>query len=1125
MLKIYTLGKSVAYFEDEQPLTFRTRKAEAILYYLIVTAKAVDRTELAELFWSDMTTSNAQKNLRTVLPDLRSLLGDLITITNQDVAFNKKSAHWVDLYQLYELLNNAWVSEEEKLTQFLELYQGELLNELNVPNVPGYEIWLQQQRESLKSLIVETMQQLSESFLEQDAFKLGLDATQVWLNLQPWNENAHRIRMQLFWRSRQRSAALLQYNQCFDYLEEELGVEPSPETKKLYIQIQNDAIPLANDQKKTASPPPKRPKYNLPTRFTTFVGREQEIETLITYLLDQKHPLVSILGEGGVGKTRLALAVAERLVADPSATPFSDGVWFISCAGIDASLTAPEQLVIHIGTAIGIQFQGRKPLSEQLTDYLFNKSMLLVLDNFEHLSEHIPLLLSWVELARNLQLLVTSRHTLNIQSDLYMRLNGLEVPPFAHYEIDEVLSEEELSRLLMTPSVQILNDRARKVWPLFVVDPQNGVAVAKLCKLLDGNPLALELTATLVIDYDPATIYKELTHNYTLLASDLQDLPLRQRSIHNAIDYSWRLLPAELTTLLAQCSAFRATFTYQAITTITAASPRSITQLVHRSLLHADDQRDLHIHETVRQFAAEKLAQNRELQLAIHQKHSEYYIGLLVNWWENPESKHIVTQLLPHLDNIYAAWEWAFNHQLYGLLSHAIIPFTQFHIYAGLVWNVLLLINTTYQKLQASSPLAPDHHTLSPNAGNGAHLSQAESYHEMHTALTYASGVFHHHLGNYEQATEYLRVAQAAVFQHGLLYLAANIEHYLANICRLSQLLERAKELFALAIRHAEEQKQPYTMILSRLYLAVTANQQGQPEEGMSHLQQATLMLRQHPDVSLDAMHYDISCDIYHAQGRWSDALASSQKKVEINLQQRYPSESFHTIGKIFWQSGRFELAKEYLERVDSTNRSDLYRPGRYWHTVWLLDFANLYVAWQQPEQALFYSQLARSYAQKQGQRILLGRAMKAAGAAQVQLRQWDIAEENLTQALALFRRELAFDHECTALTQLIHLYIALYKKHELISTSQALWDILHSGKLDMTNAEPIKAWWACSQAFEVLGDPRAKEARITAYQFYTDQLANIQDETWRLDFANRIPEHQSLQRAMNSLAAIAPEQ
>lgn len=126
-----------------------------------------------------------------------------------------------------------------------------------------------------------------------------------------------------------------------------------------------------------------------------------------------------------------------------------------------------------------------------------------------------------------------------------------------------------------------------------------------------------------------------------------------------------------------------------------------------------------------------------------------------------------------------------------------------------MVWNVLLLINTNYQKLQALSPLSPAHHTLSPNARNGVYLSQAESYHEMHTALTYASGVFHHHLGNYEQATEYLRVAQAAVFQHGFLYLAANIEHYLANICRLSQLLERAKELLPLPFAMPKSRSNP----------------------------------------------------------------------------------------------------------------------------------------------------------------------------------------------------------------------------------------------------------------------------------------------------------------------------
>ena len=177
-------------------------------------------------------------------------------------------------------------------------------------------------------------------------------------------------------------------------------------------------------------------------------------------------------------------------------------------------------------------------------------------------------------------------------------------------------------------------------------------------------------------------------------------------------------------------------------------------------------------------------------------------------------------------------------------------------------------------------------------------------------------------------------------------------------------------------------------------------------------------------------------------------------------------SSDFHTLGKILWQSGRYEQAKEFLEQVDSTNKNDFYRPGTYWHTVWLLDFANLYVAWEQPEQALFYSQLAGNYAEKQGQKVLLGRAQKAAGAAQRQLDQWDEARQSLNQALGLFRQESALDHECTALTQLIQLHLTLEDEEEIQTYANDIWNLLHSGKLDMTNAEPTKAWWACYLAF-----------------------------------------------------------
>jgi DNA-binding SARP family transcriptional activator/predicted ATPase len=718
MLKINLLGRTSSNLNGSPTLAFRTRKAEAILYYLVMAAQPIDRSTIAELFWSDMTTANAQKNLRSVLPGLRDLLGDYLLITNRQITFNQSLEHLVDLYELQRVLADSSLTHAEKFSQFTKYYQGELLAGLSIANAPEFESWLAQQREALQQTITIALQHWTEHFLEQKNFKLGLEATHIWLKMQPWSEIAHGLRMQLFWRSKQRSAALLQYNQCCTYLEDELGVEPSAGIKALYIQIQKDSVPLASEsQEKEASQPaprPKAPTHNLPRRIMSYVGRTAEIETLLDYLLEKNHPLISIVGEGGIGKTSLALTVAERLAAKIEATPYSDGIWLISCAGVDAGFSAQEQLVISIATTIGMQFQGTNPFLEQLTDYLANKSMLLIIDNFEHLAEHITLLWSWVQQTKTVQFLITSRHNLNLQSNLPLYLTGLEIPPFAQNNLSFLLSADDLAHLQSFPIVQLLQERATKAWPNFVVNQQNGVAVAKLCHLLDGNPLALELAATLLINYDIATIYTELLDNYTLLAAELNELPLRQRSIHNTIDYTWQMLSPELATLMAQCSSFRGIFTCQAVTAITGQSIQKVNQLTQRSMLYMDTQRNLHIHSMMQQFAAQKLQENAAIAQATKQKHSEYFIGLLSTWWENSESQHIVAKLLPHLDNIYAAWDWAFNHQSFGLLSRSIIPFTQFHIYAGLLWDVQLLIQSYQQKLEEQRAILPEISPKSP---------------------------------------------------------------------------------------------------------------------------------------------------------------------------------------------------------------------------------------------------------------------------------------------------------------------------------------------------------------------------------------------------------------------------
>lgn len=1104
MLEIYTLGKS-AFIQNGKALTFRTRKAEALLHYLVIIARPVDRTTLAELFWPDMTTTNAQKNLRATLPDLRHVLGEYLIVSHQEIAFNQQKEHWVDFYQLKQVMNASAGSIEEKFAQFLQLYQGDLLTGLNVTNTPEFESWLAQQTQQLHSKIAETLQQWGRLFLEQNAVKEGLAATQILLKLQPWDEAAHRLRMRLFWRGKQRSAALLQYNQCADYLEEELGIEPADETKKLYIQIQQEAIPLSAEKQDGSRLPESSAqpsKHNLTNKLTSFIGRQTELEKLTEYLLVRKHSLVSIIGEGGVGKTRLALAVASQIVADSaSAIRYPDGVWFISCVGISAGETAEQQLIASIGTTIGLTFQGATPTLKQLMDYMHSRSTLLILDNFEHLLESTPLILQLVEGFPKLQILITSRHRLNIQSDLPLQLEGVAIPQFGQKDIDDVLTPEELSRLLAVSSVQILQDRAIRNWVDFTIDERNGVVVANLCQLLDGNPLALELAAHLVVNFDLATLYNELTRNYTLLAADLQDLPFRQRSIYNTIDYSWRLLPPDLATLLAQFSTFHGIFSQQATAAITDALPRHLTQLVHRSLLHVDEQRHFHIHEMVRQFAEQKLAQDEVLQLATQQRHSDYYIRLLSEWQHETQRKPIVAQLLPHLDNIYAALEWAFEHGSFERFSRSIIPFTEFHAYAGLIWNLNHLVNTYYQKLQEK--LA---NSKADDAGS--------SLQEISTALTYANGILKIWFNDLVQGEVLLQQAMAQIQQHGYWYLAASTERYLGVTCRWNQRFEEARQHFQQALHYAQEQQQTDIRISTLISLAISANLQGRFTEGEDYLQQTLQLLQQYPEIHFESVYYRTYGDMCHAQGHWTKALEALQRAIEISSQQKKPAEEYHKIGKLLWQSGRYEQSKEYLERVDGASQNYIYRPGTYWHTEWLIDFANLYTAWQQPEQALFYGQLAREHAQKQGHKVLLGRAQKVEGAAQLQLEQWDAATQNLTQALALFRETNAQDHACAALTQLLQLHLTLEDEAEIRTYSEDIWQLLHSGKLDMTNAEPIKAWWACYLSLRALGDARAETAFHSALELFQAQQAQIEDKAWQKDFSTQITEHRDLLRA-----------
>lgn len=166
-------------------------------------------------------------------------------------------------------------------------------------------------------------------------------------------------------------------------------------------------------------------------------------------------------------------------------------VWFVSCAALGDAPATQEQLCTLIGKTLGPQLQSDKPAAEQVGRYLSQKSLLLIIDNFEPFSDHLDLLLPWVQQTKSLQILITSFHILNTQGDINLRLQGLKPHLLPTMPPQTSSTKRSFHNSLALPCTQILNERARKVWSKFTIDQHNGVAVAKLCSLLQGNPLAL----------------------------------------------------------------------------------------------------------------------------------------------------------------------------------------------------------------------------------------------------------------------------------------------------------------------------------------------------------------------------------------------------------------------------------------------------------------------------------------------------------------------------------------------------------------------------------------------------------------------------------------------------------
>ena len=684
-------------------------KAQAILFYLAVTGQPQTRLWLASLLWPDVEESRALKNLRDILPLLRQQFPEHLLITRQTLAFDREQPYYLDVEQFQQQLQLATLTDEQR-HETLNLYRGDFLAGFYVPQAEPYAEWQMLWRERLHELALTHMDALVEQATQQpEKWGMGLALTQRLLVLEPWRESAHRQRMLLLAYMGQRETAVAQYALCRQTLAAEFGIEPTRQTKALYAQIVAGEIGPA-----VVRPPEVRRQPHLPRPLTPFFGRQAELAAVTNHLRSKDYPLVTILGEGGIGKTRLAIAAAQKVAAD-----FAGGVCFISLEHLpyapDAHMAA-EQLAGAIeevlGTAVAYP---PKATPTTLFQMIGERQLLLVLDNMEHLAAGKKLLLDLLTHCPHLSLLITSRERLNVQAEMVVRLHGLPVP--------DATQPLQMPDLITMSSVQLFTERASRVTPGFVLDEHNLADVVRICQLVEGLPLAIEMAAALTAYQSCAAIRAALTANYdALTALGQDDLPSRQQSLQAVFDYSWERLSPEEGLALAHCSLFQGGFTAAAAMAVAHVPMTLLRALTQKSLLRAAGNSRFDMHELIRRFAAAKRPNLPIDSHVVQSDHARYYalfIQQRANQLENEPA--VLREIQAEMSNIRAAWQWATAHNQLAVLRQALPGLTSFFRLTGAFREAHTLLGQTLRQFETLPPTAETRLLL-------GQLSAAQSY-------------------------------------------------------------------------------------------------------------------------------------------------------------------------------------------------------------------------------------------------------------------------------------------------------------------------------------------------------------------------------------------------------------
>jgi predicted ATPase/DNA-binding SARP family transcriptional activator len=643
---LYTLG-AFRLERQSQSIRLPTRKVELLLAYLVLHPEQHSREKIAALLWGDSPDQEARRSLRVALTALRKQLGEECVLTDRET---------VQINPSYPLRTDV-IEFREQATRFLaqnppdpaavniNIYQGDLLSEF-------YEDWILPERSALSTLYLDMLLRLTQYLRSQSEYERVIELSKRVLQHDPANEPAYQHLMFCYMALGDRHAALKQYEECQRSLQEELGVEPSPETIALYEHIQQ-----ASPRKSGIAA-----NSNLPIPLTSFIGRQQETAKVKVLITGEGEPtgatrarLVTLIGAGGCGKTRLAIQAAAGL-----AVAFADGIYWVDLAVVKDAALVP----ITVSKALGLRDEGRQPVTETLVGYLRAKQLLLVIDNCEHLvSACADLIAGLLSQCSSLQVLATSREALGITGEVHWRVPSLTLPTQQTTLAPPSLLEWE--------AIQLFVDRAAQMQNGFTLTPSNAPAILQICRQLDGIPLAIELAAVRVTALLPEQIADRLNDRFNLLTSGSRTALPRQQTLRATLDWSYDLLSTAERTALQRLAVFAGSWSLEAAEATCEGEPIEcaqivdlLTHLVDKSLVlvdHHDQEIRYRMLDSIRQYAQEKLLES-ERSDRVYQHHLAFFLRLAEQAdpeLRGPQQAIWMSRLELESDNLRAALAWS----------------------------------------------------------------------------------------------------------------------------------------------------------------------------------------------------------------------------------------------------------------------------------------------------------------------------------------------------------------------------------------------------------------------------------------------------------------------------------